>query len=159
VQVAPDGTKFKMLIAPLLLGMDGRINLNVAGNVMAAGGTHSGSAGWGGHEVNPTKVAAGNAALVAEWRHLILGTGTIAGKCGPAPRLPVSPGAWGGFMLRENFPVALNGVYDPGSVAPNPAPGTPSPRYAFPNGATALTVYPQYPLTAVGSPPTYLTNA
>jgi hypothetical protein len=75
VMTAPDGTKYKMLVAPLILDLDGRINLNMAGNILsntwAANGNSSSSAslphlsnqGWGPWEVSLAKVLYGNSTI------------------------------------------------------------------------------------------------
>lgn len=50
-----DGRKFKIMIAPLVLDLDGRLNLNVVGNRMVAG-QHGSNQGWGPWEINPQKI-------------------------------------------------------------------------------------------------------
>src|SRR5262249_31274070 len=52
VMTAPDGRKFKMLAAPLIMDLDGLVNVNVAGNVGGAGGAHRSHQGWGPWEIN-----------------------------------------------------------------------------------------------------------
>ena len=52
VMTTPDGRKYKALIAPLILDLDGRINVNVAGNVMGTANTHASNQGWGSWEIN-----------------------------------------------------------------------------------------------------------
>ncbi|MGL4555075.1 MAG: hypothetical protein ACRC33_28250, partial [Gemmataceae bacterium] len=123
----------------------GRVNLSTAGNVMGAASAHAGSAGWGPWEVNPTKLSL-VPGLATEWARLILGNGTIDGKYGPVPRLPTGAGLAGGTMLRDTFPVDLNGVNDPGM----PSPGNPTARYTFPLGATAQRLFPGYDMNGYG---------
>ncbi len=66
VMTTPDGRKYKTLIAPLILDLDGRINLNVAGNLMQRDatdptkGSHSSHQGIGRWEINPEKLMAGS---------------------------------------------------------------------------------------------------
>ena len=70
VMTTPDGRKYKALIAPLILDLDGRINLNVAGNLMQRNNNpmampppnpiynadHASNQGWGRWEINPKKI-------------------------------------------------------------------------------------------------------
>ena len=50
-----DGRKIKILIAPLIVELDSRINLNVVGNNMVAG-NHGSNQGWGPWEINAQKI-------------------------------------------------------------------------------------------------------
>ena len=68
---APDGRTYKILIAPLILDLDGRINLNVAGNLMKRtsdpmsmppilpqyNADHASNQGWGRWEINPKLIS------------------------------------------------------------------------------------------------------
>ena len=48
---APDGRRYKMLFAPLIIDLDGRINLNYAGSL-----TSRSNQGWGKWEMDLTQV-------------------------------------------------------------------------------------------------------
>ena len=71
VMTTPDGRKYKALIAPLILDLDGRINLNVAGNLMQRNpaaplftADHASNQGWGRWEINPKKLIDPSSGLV-----------------------------------------------------------------------------------------------
>ncbi|MEY4612129.1 MAG: hypothetical protein RL179_102 [Planctomycetota bacterium] len=77
VMTTPDGRKYKALIAPLILDLDGRINLNVAGNLMQRDPTtpfftadHASNQGWGRWEINPKKLIENYAGMVAQYSPL-----------------------------------------------------------------------------------------
>lgn len=100
VMTAPDGTLYKMMFAPLIMDLDGRVNLNTAGNILgsinaltassglasaaawqAASGAHVSNQGWGSWEVNLSKVLYGDQILYPttvpptppEWMRLFTG--------------------------------------------------------------------------------------
>lgn len=147
VVTLPDGRKVKMLVAPLILDLDNRINLNVHGNVNAlrpaTGGTtildHAGHQGWGAWEVNLKKVLfADNLARpdeATEWTNLFLGNpaGPLAqgapaarvwGRYGIARQPLTATPPLGGLIPRVYAPVDLDGVYN------NPNAGPPLNRTA-----------------------------
>src|SRR5262249_13733477 len=76
VRTAPDRRRYKMLVAPLIMQMDGRVNLNVVGNLMGYyqtnNQTHRSNQGWGHWEVNPFYVL-NDGSAGTEWRRLFLG--------------------------------------------------------------------------------------
>jgi hypothetical protein len=96
VMVAPDGTKFKALFAPLIIDLDGRVNLNVAGNIrglegqprpispgsVALGAAHRSNQGWGPWEVNLESIFSFSSTGIAEWPNLFLGNGVTSGRYG-----------------------------------------------------------------------------
>ena len=70
VMTGPDGRKFKALFAPLIVDLDGRVNVNVHGNMRGTTGTHVSNQGWGPWEVGLNRVL--NADPV-EWQNLSRG--------------------------------------------------------------------------------------
>jgi hypothetical protein len=70
VLVARDGRKYKPLFAPLVIDLDGRVNVNVHGNVRGAGGAHVSNQGWGPWEVSLAPVLAAD---TDEWKNLLRG--------------------------------------------------------------------------------------
>jgi hypothetical protein len=52
VMTSADGRKYKMLFAPLVIDLEGRLHLGVLGNIRGAGGVYTGNQGWGRSEVN-----------------------------------------------------------------------------------------------------------
>ena len=112
-----DGRKYKIMIAPLILDLDGKLNLNVAGNAMGAGGSHGSNQGWGPWEVNPGKVAqpAEIQALISSFPSS--GSAQLAGRYTNNPRTPT--GANGAIGNYPNSPpyamVDYNGSVDVGA--------------------------------------------
>jgi hypothetical protein len=87
VMTAPNGTRFKPLFAPLIIDLDSRLNLNVAGNIRGANQSHVSNQGWGPWEINLGLLADPMAADFTdkqkEWQKLFLGNGTVVGRYGP----------------------------------------------------------------------------
>lgn len=79
VMQGPNGIKYKALVAPLIFDLDGKINLNVHGNIKGASNAHVSNQGWGGYEVNLSKV------LATDWQKIFFGNGVIAGRYGNGP--------------------------------------------------------------------------
>ncbi len=144
------GLRYKMLVAPLVLDLDNRVNLNVAGNVLAnTPNPHASNQGLGPWEVNMGKVL-NAAAAPNEWQNLFLGnppTGapTITGRYGPGqppqPPLPLSFFAFAGPAPHVYAPIDLDALIDPpsngepaynvtgaGATGPYALPGTTNPN-------------------------------
>lgn len=148
------GKRYKPLIALLVVDLDGRLNLNVAGNARGPGGTHGANQGWGPWEMNPVSVLAGN---TTDATNLLYGTGNIPGRYGrtAAPAIPpvitkrftthhssdpndtmVNHAPAGGYLPHFYAPVDYDGTF-----FPKPAPGAPAPakwRIPQPNGAAGF---------------------
>ena len=146
VMTAPDGTQYKMLVAPLIMDLDGRVNLATAGNILGPGNTHVSNQGWGPWEVNLAKVLyADNPANPVEWINLFMGKAmpagnTVYGKYG-MNGTPTTPGANApsGTPAHVIAQGDVNGVNEA-------APGTPSSRPAPPGfGGTATYCFPLFP--------------
>jgi hypothetical protein len=158
VMTAPDGTLYKMLFAPLIMDLDGRINLNTAGNMSGPGNSHVSNQGWGASEVNLAKVLYGdNANSPTQYTQLFLsntltGGNTIYGRYGSkgtpstpgnsinsVPGVPITAGLFAHSYaqsdangLNENTPPYSSRPAPPG-FAPNvPNMGTPPPSPMFP---------------------------
>jgi hypothetical protein len=90
VMTAPDGRKFKPLFAPLVMDLDNRVNLNVAGNLRGPKQMHHASnSGWGPWEVNPERILDHDS---VECGALLHGNGTTPGRYGATfwPHSPLS---------------------------------------------------------------------
>ena len=83
IMIAPNGQPYKMLVAPLILELDGRVNLNVHGNIRNTSTnpySHAGNQGWSPSEVNLSMLpfATDNTTNppTPEWVYLFLGNPT-----------------------------------------------------------------------------------
>ena len=129
VMTTPDGRKYKALIAPLILDLDGRINLNVAGNLMQRNGAnpysadHASNQGWGRWEINPKKLIdsnpylgqAQNSPLTPANEFLnLLSFGTTSGNPAttfpqPSPVPPLDQWkTYGRFFKADYLPININ---------------------------------------------------
>ena len=70
-----------MLFAPLIVDLDGRINLNTAGNIKGNTASRSNS-GWFASEVNLSMLWSTSATNSGDWLYLFTGNGTAYGKYG-----------------------------------------------------------------------------
>jgi len=106
-----DGRKYKIMIAPLILDLDGKINLNVAGNVMASLkdplNPHASNQGWGPWEVNPAKIAQSSEIQTMINSYMNPNTGKIQlpGRYTNAFRIPTG---FDGSMV--NYPSGVEGT-------------------------------------------------
>src|SRR5206468_2085937 len=85
VMTAPDGRKYKMLVAPLVRDLDGLVSVNVHGNVRGSL-AHLSNQGWGPWEVNLASVL--NASTAPnEWQNLFVGNPPNGGEVTNHPML------------------------------------------------------------------------
>jgi hypothetical protein len=149
------GLRYKMLVAPLILDLDNRINLNVVGNILASGNGHASNQGWGEWEVNMNKVL--NTGGLNEAQNLFLGNppggaAPIYGRYGKdqypsdtfAPTGP-SPHAYAAGDLngtQDPAPNTVTGLYNlPGAGGNSANASFPlfPPGYRVPGGASEFT--------------------
>jgi hypothetical protein len=176
VVTLPDGTKAKMLFAPLIIDLDNRVNLNVHGNVrgldMNGKPVHVSNQGWGPWEVdlqpilnfgatavgggcpcNPPPPPANGA--TGEWTRVFLGVNaSLKGRYGP-DQMPNTagtvalPGTSPHFLGQVDF----NGCQDdPDNGPANPNKYTLSQQFFLPQGnnggLTMGSVFPSFPTTS-----------
>ena len=138
---APDGRKYKPLFAPLIVDLDGRVNLNVHGNVRGAAGGHMSNQGWGSWEVGLDQVLTADA---DEWKNLFRGAagpnGSLRalGRYGPdqqpTPNGPL-PEAQFGAVPHSYAPVDFDGSAPGGTpTGPLQLPGRTQSFPLFPAG-------------------------
>ncbi len=149
VQIAPDGRKFKMLVAPLVLDLDNRMNLTTAGNILGVTGSNTASAsnqGLGGWEVNPAKVLSSSVST-QEWTQMFTGAKDSLtnirvpgkyGKNGLPNGAAVAFSEWPTGYAQLDF----NAITDP--AGPPNYTGTLSTNFLLP-GATATNSYQCFP--------------
>jgi hypothetical protein len=148
VLTAADGRKYKMLVAPLIVDLDGRINLNTAGNVLGTNNAHAGTQGWGPWEVDLSKVLS---LSPNEWQNVLLGTPqtgrpTTSGRYGfnraNFNRFPAGAAVPAFSRVHPYAPIDYNGVIDPGK----PGAGNPTPALSLPGGANTkhFQVFPYF---------------
>jgi hypothetical protein len=148
VMTAPDGRKYKMLVAPLILDLDGRVNLNVHGNVHGAQNTPLSNQGLGACEVNLAQVLGTVLTPPSspnEWQNLFAGRTqpTIWGRYGPGG-IPVATQV---AAPASNLLPALPTVghqYAPFDLK-GTAGGPVTMPSANPNAAGFLSCFPSYP--------------
>jgi hypothetical protein len=146
VKIGPDGKKYKPLFAPLVLDLDGRINLNFHGNARGPGGSHVSNQGWGAWEINPRLLSdPTKPALQAEWANLLTGMPTppsLTGRYG-ADKQPGALGAVTPFIGAPRFYAQVD--FDGSNENAGGAPTGQFLLPGMPGGPTATASFPQYP--------------
>jgi hypothetical protein len=148
---APDGTQYKMLVAPFIIDLDGLVNVNAAGNVRAkdASGNfvHASNMGFGTWEINPQLVLdAVDSSGKQEYQYLSLTrllTPTNAGRYGadqrPGSGGPAPPGYTPHYYSEVDYDAVL------GFVSTGPAPYSGSLVNATLTFPAATSPFPTYP--------------
>jgi hypothetical protein len=134
VLTSRDGRKFKPLFAPLILDLDGKVNLNVHGNIRGDGGTHVSNQGWGPWEVSLRRVLAADA---EEWKNLLRGSAQAPalGRYGPDGQ--PSPGPPSIATFGPTPPLYAQVDFDGCQAG-----GAPSGLLTLPTGTNAFPTFP-----------------
>jgi hypothetical protein len=151
IMVAPDGTKYKALFAAAIMDLDGRVNLNITGNVRGNNGLFPmplSNQGWGPWEVNHWNLITPNdpqtLAKQKELDQLFLGNGTVTGRYGadgvPTSQGNIAPGGtvphfYGQVDYDASNPDGVGGGYTAALVLPGTLPVPPTSSFpGFPPG-------------------------
>jgi hypothetical protein len=149
------GRKYKPLFAPLIIDLDNRINVNVHGNILGAGGAHASNQGHGSWEVNVNQVLA-DANYPQEWIQLFAGNSSnnVIGRYG-ADQSPGTAGSLATFLGPQWYtaqgnpqPVLPFHFYSPIDFDGRADNGTPTP-VVNPIGA-GLSCFPTFATGATG---------
>ena len=141
------GRKFKPLFAALVVDLDGRVNLNVHGNVRGRDGqgrpVHASNQGWGAWEVNLGRVLPRQANGADEWPNLLLGSAAAGqvGRYGP-DRSPGAAGTLSPFaqLFHSYAQIDFDGCQvRNGILIPTLNP------FLLPTGARPLGAFPTFP--------------
>jgi hypothetical protein len=81
VMTAPDGTQYKMLVAPLIMDLDNRVNVGVCGNIVGNALASRSNQGWFRSEVNLNYLL-NSGVSPNEWHNLFQGNASYYGKYG-----------------------------------------------------------------------------
>ena len=142
-----NGRKFKPLFAALVVDLDGRVNLNVHGNVRGRNGqgrpVHASNQGWGAWEVNLGRVLTRQANGAAEWPNLLLGNAAAGqvGRYGPDG----SPGAAGSVAPFAQFFHSYGQIDFDGCQVRNGILVPTLNPFLLPAGNKPLGAFPTYP--------------
>ena len=120
IQTLANGKKYKMMVAPLVLDMDGRLNLNWAGNHMARNGgslVHGSHEGYGPWEANLDKLMTAMGQPNQQATVLNTKYGAVNGVANLVPKGYAFSGGGsgsssGGYSPRAHFQVDFNGGMD-----------------------------------------------
>ena len=136
VVTAPDGRKFKPLFAWRVEDLDGKVNVNTAGNLRGLNGAHASHEGWGKWEMSLAQLFSANP---TEWQNLFLGnaSASLPGRYGKDG----NPGKAGSSAISGKTPRFFEQVdYDGSNEL---AGGAPTARLTLPAGLSPFPLFPQ----------------